>query len=274
MTMKNRKNEGGLRVKGHLKRAYNNSPLISIVTVVFNGEIFLEKTIQSVINQNYDNIEYVIIDGSSTDGTIDIIAKYEDKIDYWISEGDKGIYDAMNKGVELIRGDWVNFMNAGDLFHNNNTVESLFSDISTCNCLDVVYGDTEIDYGQFKRVQKAKDFHEIWKGMIFSHQSCFVKTEYHKINKYTLDYSIAGDFDFFYNMYKNGGRFRYVNSVVSIMIVEGLSDKNRYESIRQIHNIVNSHNLYFYFLYVDQFFRKFAKIILTKKSINAIKRSK
>jgi len=121
-----RKGEGGLRTKGYFKAPMNlfgeqsgtsvQKPLISIITVVFNGEQLLEKTIQSVINQTYDNVEYIIIDGGSTDRTIEIIQKYEHAIDYWISENDKGIYNAMNKGISLATGAWVNFMNGGDIF--------------------------------------------------------------------------------------------------------------------------------------------------------------
>ena len=100
-------------------------PLISIITVVFNGEKKLEKTISSVINQTYDNLEYIVIDGSSKDGTIDIIKKYEDKINYWVSEKDSGIYEAMNKGILASKGDYINFMNAGDFFTRKNLVSEV-----------------------------------------------------------------------------------------------------------------------------------------------------
>ena len=91
-------------------------PLISVITVVYNGEKYLEETIQSIINQTYDNVEYIIIDGGSTDGTVDIIKKYEDRIDYWVSEKDKGISDAFNKGVKVAKGDYINFQGDGDGF--------------------------------------------------------------------------------------------------------------------------------------------------------------
>ena len=109
-----RKAEGGLRAQGYFKKSYDEKPLISIITVVFNGEEYIKETIQSVINQSYDNVEYIIIDGGSTDNTLDIVKNYDDKIDYWVSEKDNGIYDAMNKGIILVTGDWINFMNAGD----------------------------------------------------------------------------------------------------------------------------------------------------------------
>ncbi|ORM38742.1 hypothetical protein A2G94_05325 [Francisella endosymbiont of Ornithodoros moubata] len=105
-------------------------PLITVITVVYNGEAYLEKIILSVINQTYESVEYIIIDGGSTDGTIDIIKKYESKINYWISEAYNGIYDAMNKGIKLATGDWINFMNAGDLFYNLSVLERLHKNFS------------------------------------------------------------------------------------------------------------------------------------------------
>ena len=126
----NRKGEGGLRKKGYFKRSFKNKPLISIITVVFNGEKHLEEAIQTVINQTYDNVEYIIIDGGSTDKTIDIIKKYEDKIDYWISEKDKGISDAFNKGIKVSRGDYINFQGDGDGFYSSDSLEKVFQNIN------------------------------------------------------------------------------------------------------------------------------------------------
>ena len=101
-------------------------PLISIITVIYNDGKKLEETILSILSQTYDNLEFIIIDGSSTDETIDIIKKYEDKIDYWISEKDSGIFDAMNKGILAAKGDYINFMNAGDFFITNFTFNNFY----------------------------------------------------------------------------------------------------------------------------------------------------
>lgn len=106
--------EGGLRVKGYFKRSEPQKPLITVITVVYNGAEQLEDAILSVTGQAYDNVEYIIIDGGSIDGTIEVIKKYDDALDYWISEPDEGIYDAMNKGVHLSRGDYVLFLGSDD----------------------------------------------------------------------------------------------------------------------------------------------------------------
>ena len=104
-----------------------NNPKISVVTVCYNAVDLIEETILSVINQTYRNVEYIIIDGASTDGTVDIINKYRDKIAYFVSEPDKGIYDAMNKGIKVATGEWLNFMNAGDVFSSNTIVSEVVS---------------------------------------------------------------------------------------------------------------------------------------------------
>jgi glycosyltransferase involved in cell wall biosynthesis len=110
--------EGGLRTQGYLKSSELNKPLISIITVVYNGKEHLEQAILSVVDQAYDNVEYIIIDGGSTDGTLDIIKKYDDALDYWVSEPDNGVYDAMNKGIKLFQGDYVLFLGCDDRLHN------------------------------------------------------------------------------------------------------------------------------------------------------------
>lgn len=131
-----RRGEGGLRTKGYFKHSYGETselsekftvPLVTIITVVFNGEKHLEQTIQSVISQTYDNVEYIIIDGGSTDGTVDIIRKYEEVIDYWVSEPDAGISDAMNKGISLATGILINHLHAGDKFAADTTLSSVVS---------------------------------------------------------------------------------------------------------------------------------------------------
>ena len=107
---------GGRRLKGIVRDGTPDRPLVSIVTVVYNGAATIERTIASVLGQSYPNIEYIIVDGGSTDGTLDILRAHEDRVDLWVSERDGGIYDAMNKGVALCTGEWVGLINADDWY--------------------------------------------------------------------------------------------------------------------------------------------------------------
>ena len=118
-----------------------NKPLVTIITVSYNVVDTIESTIQSVVNQRYNNIEYIIIDGGSNDGTVDIIKKYEDHITYWISEPDGGIYYGMNKGIIKSNGDWLCFMNAGDRFASNDVLEHIFDSNIVFDNIDVIFGD-------------------------------------------------------------------------------------------------------------------------------------
>ena len=128
-----------------------NIPLISIITVSYNAVKTIEDTIVSVLGQTYSNIEYIIIDGGSTDGTLDIIKKYEDKITYWVSEPDKGIYDAMNKGILKATGDYLFFLGADDkITCNFNDIIHLFKDKNTVYYGDVLFGEEGKKYdGEF-----------------------------------------------------------------------------------------------------------------------------
>lgn len=169
-----------------------NKPMITIITVVYNGARFLEKTIQSIIEQSYDNVEYIIIDGGSTDGTLEIINKYKDKIDILVSEKDNGIYDAMNKGLVLASGKWINFMNCGDYFFNTNVIEDISS------ALDVKY---KLVAGGFIRFWDDGRELKYDAGLLkigqmpSSHQAIFFNGELAKLFPYNTAYKVGADYD-------------------------------------------------------------------------------
>jgi glycosyltransferase involved in cell wall biosynthesis len=174
---------GGLRTKGITKQSQPTMPLITVITVVRNGEKTLEQTILSVVNQTYGNIDYIIVDGASTDGTLDIIRKYEDKIDYWQSEPDEGIYSAMNKGIDLADGEWINFMNSGDCFVDCNVLNNIFSTEYQDNT-KFLYSDF---YAKYDEDNTNGDFciANYSKGYIL-HQSVIYKKELHNQYGYYL----------------------------------------------------------------------------------------
>lgn len=154
-------------------------PLVSIITVVYNGVNFIEETILSVINQTYPNKEFIIIDGGSTDGTLEIIRKYQDKINYWVSEPDRGIYDAMNKGIASAKGEWLNFLNAGDSFVDETILNNIFS--SAISDATLIYGDikvlTENGHSYNHRASILSNDKSIKKGMSVCHQAIFYSSK-------------------------------------------------------------------------------------------------
>jgi glycosyltransferase involved in cell wall biosynthesis len=187
-------------------------PLISVITVVYNDAINLEETILSVINQTHSNIEYIIIDGGSTDGTIEIIQKYEHKITYWISEPDKGIYDAMNKGIEKTTGEWLNFMNSGDCFYDYNIISKFIESLNPDSY--IVFGDSQMILETGDYIRKAMSSFDK-NQMPFVHQSVFSKTVLSKINKFDITYKICADHNFFYTVYNLGYKFQYIPIIIS-----------------------------------------------------------
>jgi glycosyltransferase involved in cell wall biosynthesis len=197
----------------HNKPSETSVSLISIVTVVFNGVDEIESTILSVINQNYSNIEYIVIDGGSTDGTVDIINKYKDSISHIVSEKDDGIYDAMNKSLLLVTGDWVNFMNSGDSFYSDSAISSI--NFYTCES-EVLYGSTNVVYSEYmSKIVKPVSTNYV-STMPFSHQSCFVRSNVMKDYKFDWKrFRIIADKYFFQSLAKNGGTFKKVDLVIS-----------------------------------------------------------
>lgn len=226
---------------------------ISVITVCYNCQTDIEKTILSVINQTFKNIEYIIIDGGSTDGTIDIIKKYNDKITYWISEPDKGIYDAMNKGIKMATGEWINFMNAGDIFYNNTVLSSIQFDKYQQN--DIIYGSVEYDYGFTKRIAAPLPLKKILKQMCFSHQSTFVKTDLMKKELFDVRYKIIADYAFLLSQYKANKKFEEIPlTIATYEKRNGVSSdpnfksfKKRLEELRKLgihHNILYAYSIF------------------------------
>lgn len=206
----------------------SNSPLVSIITVVYNGEEHIEQSIQSVLAQSYDNIEYIIIDGLSTDGTLDIIKKYESKISKVVSEKDTGIYNAMNKGLALAKGDIIAILNADDYYYLE-TIESVVNQFEQSKT-DVVYGDLT----KLRRLNKQEYFREVQpditlieQTMPIFHPSTFLKKHvYEKIGGFNDAYQLSADYDLIYRIYKEGFQFNYLPKTLTVFRVDGATATN------------------------------------------------
>jgi glycosyltransferase involved in cell wall biosynthesis len=193
-------------------------PKITVITISYNSVGTVEKTITSVTGQTYDNVEYIVIDGDSKDGTVDILKRYRDKIDILIIEPDKGIYYAMNKGIDRSTGEWICFMNSNDYFFNDRVIEDVFN---TVHDADIIYGyciDPETD-----KSVKPLSLDKFWKRIPINHQSAFVKAVYYKERPYEVKYSISSIYDFLYYWYCNGLKFKYIDMPVAVYDMKGLS---------------------------------------------------
>jgi glycosyltransferase involved in cell wall biosynthesis len=247
-------------------------PLISIVTVVLNDRVGLENTARSVISQTYKNFEFIIVDGGSTDGTLDVIKGYNDSVRAWISEPDNGIYDAMNKGVALARGEFINFMNTGDLFYENRTLESVFRKYP--QDAELIYGDCKIIYGSAPgRIKKAGNPEDLWKGMIFTHQSLFTRSSLLKEHKFDTSLAVGADFSFILNMYLDGHKFYNTGLIISGVLAGGRSDKYCLRAVTDWWRIVRKHrnnmqvNLYYSLLILKEFSISIIKKIFPKVTV-------
>jgi glycosyltransferase involved in cell wall biosynthesis len=264
-----RQGEGGLRSKGYFKRSIENSCLVTVVTVVFNDAKHIEDTIKSVINQTYDNVEYLVIDGGSTDGTLDVFRKYDDQIDYWVSEYDKGIYEAMNKGISLATGGWLNFMNSGDKYFSSDVLMQIFG-VSNFGNVDIIYGNNEVRYPNKTRLASAGNISNLWKGSQFCHQSAFIRSDLHKENRYNITNCLAADFEFFYHCYTKGRIFRYLDKTIATVSSGGLSDTNRIDSIVGWWNVLEkktSTNIYYIWMILKEMVKARLKKIVRLKTM-------
>lgn len=207
--------------------------LVSIVTVTFNSKNELLNTINSIKNQTYETIEYIVIDGASKDGTFDVISSNSDIISKYVSEPDNGIYDAMNKGLQLATGDYVLFLNAGDLFYANTTLADM---MLQANSADVLYGDAAImnTQGQVlhlrnhKQLPKQLTARDMRLGMVVCHQSLLVRRAIAPL--YDLRYQIAGDIDWAIRVLRQAKTVRNTGLVVCKFLEGGTSAKRRRRS--------------------------------------------
>ncbi|MFN5704797.1 MAG: glycosyltransferase family 2 protein [bacterium] len=255
--------EGGYRLK------YDNSnasiPMLSIVTVVYNSEQYLERTIRSILNQTFKDVEHIILDGNSKDKTLDIIHQYNDQIAYWKSEPDKGIYDAMNKAQDRATGKYIMFLNSGDEFCDNNVLENIFK---INNTSDVYYGDTLItdEEGNALRNRRLRPPQNLtWKdfryGMLICHQSIIVKRELSK--QYNIEYKIAADIDWAIRSTKDAKVITNTRINISKFMEGGMSSQHHKRGLQERFEILSKHyglipniltHIYFAFRIVAQKF--------------------
>tara|TARA_B100000700_G_C14945502_1_gene808981 strand:+ start:571 stop:1389 length:819 start_codon:yes stop_codon:yes gene_type:complete len=191
--------DGGLRKQNLIKYSGVEKPLISVITVVLNGEKFLEESIKSLHNQNFKNFEHIIIDGGSKDKTIEIIKKYDSKIDYWCQVSDEGIYDAFNLGMKLAKGQYIGFLNSDDLY-TPTAFQILNNYIKKYPDMDFIFGSVKKHWGVLHGYRPYK-IHWSW-GFYSSHSTgFFIKTSSAKVvGLYNLKYKYSADYDYFYRM--------------------------------------------------------------------------
>ena len=217
-------------------------PLVSVITVVFNGVGILPDTIQSIEKQSYKNVEYIVVDGCSTDGTIDIIKK-SPVITKWISEKDNGLYDAMNKAMKMATGEYIWFINAGDRIYAGDTLEKIFSDNSLA---DVYYGQTmivdqsgnELGLRRLKAPEKLS-WRSLINGMLVCHQSFIVRRSI--APAYNLGYRISSDYEWMIRCLKNAKTITNTNSILARFLDGGLNKKRMKTGLKERFRIMLEH---------------------------------
>ena len=223
-------------------------PKFSIITVTYNAEKVLEDTIQSVIFQTYRNVEYIIVDGASKDHTLEIVNKYHNRINKVISEPDKGLYDAMNKGIQLATGDYLCFLNAGDKFHDSETLQKIVHTLKGQELPDVIYGETAIvdEEGHFLHMRRlSTPAHLNWKsfkqGMLVCHQAFFVNRELAINHLYDLQYHFSADFDWCIRIMKKAKCLHNTRLTLIDYLNEGMTTKNHKASLKERFCIMAKH---------------------------------
>ncbi len=212
---------------------------LSVITINKNNAKGLEKTIKSVVNQTFNDFEYIVIDGASTDGSIEIIKKYQDKISHWISEPDKGIYNAMNKGIKLARGEYLLFLNSGDKFYDNNVLENVFKHQFD---QDIVYGNISLDEKKIV-IPPSKLTLKYFFTRTLPHQSTFIKRKlFYEIGFYNEDLKIVSDWKFFLDaLILHSFSYKKIDVLIAVYYSDGISSKQRQLIGKERHKILKSY---------------------------------
>lgn len=201
---------------------------LSIITVNLNNKVGLQKTIDSVIFQTFKDFEWIVIDGGSTDGSKELIEKYSDYISYWVSEPDKGIYNAMNKGIRVAKGEYLQFLNSGDYYVNKEVLVEFFS---TLYSHDILFGNTLASKdGNLRRINYQNDYltcYRLVKGTI-NHQAAFIKRQlFNDYGLYDESLKIVSDWKFFFeSIVVHKCSVKHINNDVVIYDSSGISSTN------------------------------------------------
>ena len=241
----------------------------SIVVISLNTKSEFLKTIRTIKKQSYNKYEIIVIDGKSTDGTVEEIKKLDKNISKKIIEKDKGIYDAMNKGIRLAKGNWIIFLNSGDIFYNENVLKKLSKVCLNYRDEKIVFGNTIIDNGNINYQVYGSYFKKNTMLMPFCHQSSVVKSSLLKKYLFNLNYTLSSDFDFFYNCYLIDIKFFKQNYIISKVKSGGKSDKSRQKVLLENIKVLSYKKEYFkilflYFFKLSELFKSFIKLFMTK----------
>lgn len=265
-----RKLEGGLSRQGKQKISLPDQPLLSVITVVFNNAKTLEGGILSVLDQTYQNVEYIIIDGGSTDGSLDIINRYENKIDYWVSEPDRGIYHAMNKGIGLAHGDWIHLLNSDDFYAHNDCLAKAAAILKNPEINFYYFTLIFEDLTGRRRKQKYPfnflNHLKLFYSAYLPHPTLFVaKNQYEEIGVFDAQFNVAADHDLILRLCR---RYRpvFVDLSMTVMRDGGHSSRDWAKTARDFRNVTIKNGLP---VWIAELFFRFK--LFKNRFLNAIK---
>ena len=217
-----------------------DGPRITIVTVSYNAKDVIEKTLISVVGQTYPGLDYVVIDGGSTDGTQAIVEKYTSRIAFFVSEPDGGIFQGMNKGIEHAQGNYLLFMNAGDVFADELVLEDVAAFIREHPEADVVYGDT-LHVREYGSYPVRGDAERLTRAMSVSHQATFVRTDLLRAHPFETQYRYAADYEQISSFYLEGRRFLHLDRTVAVIeMQDGTTYRHYLESVNELYDIIEA----------------------------------